>query len=77
MAYFSRRVRAVIGESRAREIERIFAHLDAVDAMLKNAEERTRREFAADPALAARIRKMRRARPSKAAPPAPQSIRPE
>lgn len=67
MAYLSKRIRAAIGEPRARELEKIFERIDSVNKMLKDAEERTRREMEADPTLAERIAKMHRTRPAKSA----------
>ncbi len=52
---------------RVKALEALFKRLDDVDAMLKNAEERTRREMEADPTLAQRIAKMHKSRPAKSA----------
>ncbi len=67
MAYLSPEIARVMGKERADALEKLFARLDSIDAMLKNAEERTRRELAADPTLAERIRKMHRSRPARSA----------
>ncbi|MBE3602174.1 hypothetical protein IMX07_00885 [bacterium] len=67
MAYFSKRIREVLGAERANELEEIFRRIDSVNKMLEDAEERTKREMEADPTLAERIAKMHRTRPAKSA----------
>lgn len=67
MTYLSPEIARVMGKERADALEALYERLEGIEKMLKNAEERTKREMEADPTLAQRIAKMHRTRPAKSA----------